>query len=493
MRRTLFNCLSASVVPVLVLARIVAAQDIATTQPGSQPSLIRKLTPNDVLMFNGQEYFNGDKTYGVPQDYAKAMDCFRKAADAGDAKAMWDIGVIYDRGGGVPRDHAQAMIWYRKSADAGNALAMYWLGELCASGPPKNRDYAQAIAWFSKAVAAGDQDANPMIDYCQRQVAYLQQHPSAQPSTQPTEAQTSAGALATLAPNVPSTQPVQQQIAEQTGNPLPTSQPTPSDGIDTAADALANGLIYFTGYGGTPQDYSKALYWFRKAAESGNAEAITHIGEMYAGGLGVPKDVDQAKICYARAIQKGDARAMYDMGEVYLDDVPSSQRHASDDAKYALYDYQQALDCFRQAQAADAGDAMAKNDAHLSIQTCQERLSDIEPTSPRFEVIQCPLKAELMFRLDTVTGDTWLLVQQQDGGIGWKQMNRIFKPSPPGGDIMGWEDLAPQGRVNFKIFTSTLRADCTMLINVNTGDTWDCENDPKTGSLIWTPMKSQGF
>ena len=41
---------------------------------------------------------------------------------------------------------------------------------------------------------------------------------------------------------------------------------------------------------GVPKDYKQAVYWFRKAADQGNAGAQYNLGAMYAKGEGVPKD-----------------------------------------------------------------------------------------------------------------------------------------------------------------------------------------------------------
>ena len=45
---------------------------------------------------------------------------WRRRAEAGDAKAMCDLGCIYDEGSGVPQDTAQAKMWYKRSAQHGN-------------------------------------------------------------------------------------------------------------------------------------------------------------------------------------------------------------------------------------------------------------------------------------------------------------------------------------------------------------------------------------
>jgi len=54
-----------------------------------------------------------------PPDYADAMKLFRLAADQGDAKAQYSLGVMYDQGEGVPQDYAEAVKWYRLAANRG--------------------------------------------------------------------------------------------------------------------------------------------------------------------------------------------------------------------------------------------------------------------------------------------------------------------------------------------------------------------------------------
>jgi uncharacterized protein len=48
---------------------------------------------------------------GVPQDYTAAMSWFRKAAEQGEAKAQFNVGIMYAHGQGVPRDDVQAHKW----------------------------------------------------------------------------------------------------------------------------------------------------------------------------------------------------------------------------------------------------------------------------------------------------------------------------------------------------------------------------------------------
>ena len=44
---------------------------------------------------------------GVAQDYTQARQWYEKAAAAGNAQAMYNLGWLYEHGQGVARDNAQ--------------------------------------------------------------------------------------------------------------------------------------------------------------------------------------------------------------------------------------------------------------------------------------------------------------------------------------------------------------------------------------------------
>ncbi len=68
------------------------------------------------------------------------------------------------------------------------------------------------------------------------------------------------------------------------------------------------GVLYENG-NGVPKDYQQALFWFRRAAEHGNAMLLTSLGRMYEHGNGVPKDVVQAQKWYILGAGGGDKLA----------------------------------------------------------------------------------------------------------------------------------------------------------------------------------------
>ena len=75
----------------------------------------------------GRRYANG---WGVAQDYGQARQWWEKAAAAGDAGAMHNLGWLYENGEGVAQDYGQARQWYEKAAAAGNEFAKKRLQEL---------------------------------------------------------------------------------------------------------------------------------------------------------------------------------------------------------------------------------------------------------------------------------------------------------------------------------------------------------------------------
>ncbi len=94
----------------------------------------------------GLMYRNG---HGVPQDDAEAMGWWRKAAEQGNAGAQNNLGVMYRNGHGVPQDDAEAVGWYRKAAEQGYATAQHNLGVMYGKGLGVPLDYAQAHMWFN--------------------------------------------------------------------------------------------------------------------------------------------------------------------------------------------------------------------------------------------------------------------------------------------------------------------------------------------------------
>lgn len=83
----------------------------------------------------------------------------REAADAGDAKAIFEVGSRYADGRGVKADMAAAAKWYEKSAELGFAPAEYRIGNFYEKGIGVTRDVAKAKTWYQLAAAQGNASA----------------------------------------------------------------------------------------------------------------------------------------------------------------------------------------------------------------------------------------------------------------------------------------------------------------------------------------------
>ncbi len=93
------------------------------------------------------------KGHGVPQDDAEAVGWWRKAAEQGNAGAQNNLGVMYRKGQGVPQDDAEAVGWWRKAAEQEHATAQYNLGLMYRNGEGVPQDYAQAHMRYNLAAS----------------------------------------------------------------------------------------------------------------------------------------------------------------------------------------------------------------------------------------------------------------------------------------------------------------------------------------------------
>jgi TPR repeat protein len=135
---------------VVLTAAGFAADDFAATK--------KKAEAGDATAQNnlGLMYDNGN---GVPKDYAEAVKWYRLAADQGLAAAQLRLGLMYDNGDGVPKDSAEAVKWYRLAADQGYATAQFALGAMYWMGKGVPEDLVQAHVWLHIAGANGNQSA----------------------------------------------------------------------------------------------------------------------------------------------------------------------------------------------------------------------------------------------------------------------------------------------------------------------------------------------
>lgn len=79
-------------------------------------------------------------------------------AEAGNAKAQFELAEAYFEGNGIPKDMAKGIDWLRKSASQGYAGAQVTLGYLYQNGVQVAKDPHEAAKWYRKAARQSDKD-----------------------------------------------------------------------------------------------------------------------------------------------------------------------------------------------------------------------------------------------------------------------------------------------------------------------------------------------
>jgi hypothetical protein len=80
---------------------------------------------------------------------------FRKAAEQGDVRSQYNLGILYEMGAGIPVDYAESMKWFQKAARQDHTEAQTILGfryRFHGDGPESR---AEAAKWFREAAEKG--------------------------------------------------------------------------------------------------------------------------------------------------------------------------------------------------------------------------------------------------------------------------------------------------------------------------------------------------
>jgi uncharacterized protein len=112
----------------------------------------------------GCEDRRADKAY-VRGDYDKALADIQFLAHGGEARAQYDLGLMYDKGQGVPQSDAEAMYWYGRAAEQGEPRAQYNLGLMYLNGQGVHPDLVKAYYLISLSASHGDAHALDARDY----------------------------------------------------------------------------------------------------------------------------------------------------------------------------------------------------------------------------------------------------------------------------------------------------------------------------------------
>lgn len=123
-------------------------------------------------------------------------------------------------------------------------------------------------------------------------------------------------------------------------------------------DAQAQFALAFSfAAGPAPQDYTRALEWYQKAADQNHRLAQFNLGQMFAHGQGMPKSDSMALMWIRRAADGGDAGAQYNMGDRYARSCSHGSEMDAAESRIEAYKW------FTLAAAQDYRDALLRSDS----------------------------------------------------------------------------------------------------------------------------------
>jgi hypothetical protein len=107
----------------------------------------------DELIKSKELYFIGER---LPADWYEGLGNWLPLADAGDAKAQFNVGYCYEHGEGINHDLAKAYDYYTKASNQHDPRALYNLGLMYLNGVYVEKSKDHALELLTQAMELGD-------------------------------------------------------------------------------------------------------------------------------------------------------------------------------------------------------------------------------------------------------------------------------------------------------------------------------------------------
>lgn len=197
----------------------------------------------------------------VPKDHKEALSWYKKAAQQGDIKAQFELGVLLWIEGNNEEEKSQGMTLIHQAAEKNLAEAQFMVGSIYGI----RKDINESYKWISRAAEQGDASALNMLG---RYYEWGLGVPK----------------------NIPKAIEARKKSVDL-GNP----------------DAQVSlGEMYEQGRG-VKRDYKKAAELYKLAADQGNGDGQANLGNLYNLGRGVVRDASEAiRLTRLSVAQKND-------------------------------------------------------------------------------------------------------------------------------------------------------------------------------------------
>ena len=246
------------------------------------------------------------------EDNGDLFGTYIEAAQKGDPKAEYCVGVAYETGNGIQMSYPDAVEWYRRSVGKGYLDAMNNLGWMYQRGYGVGQSDSEAFRLFSVAAESGNQFAQDSLGWMyENGKGTLQSFEEAARWYQKAVDQHNSGAMAHLGWLYANGQGVPQSCEKAIDLFMRSSE------LGDSYGQYSIGCLYENGQG-VERNHVEAMKWFMISAKQGEHVAIHEIGWLYENGLGVEQDYAKARQCYEVASSKGNSTSYNNLGWLYV-------------------------------------------------------------------------------------------------------------------------------------------------------------------------------
>lgn len=151
---------------------VIASELLGCDEPDPLPKSVRELI--EALLFDafaagnadalndlGAQYYDGSR--GFDQDFTKAVNCYKLAAEKGSRQAQENLGYCYYYGRNMPVDYEKAFHYFALGAFDGHLISLYKIGDMYQNGYYVEKNPAEAFRIYSHCLNTMTDDAAPLV------------------------------------------------------------------------------------------------------------------------------------------------------------------------------------------------------------------------------------------------------------------------------------------------------------------------------------------
>jgi len=245
------------------------------------------------------------------------IEKLRKVAEGGDDRAQLRLGNAYYFGrGGVAVDYEKAFKWYKRAADAGNPSALFNLGLCYDCGNGTGKDKFKAYECYKNAAEFGLPQAKYNLALI---LAKGLRGSDGKSVLVPRDAKLAENLFKELCAEnfIPACRELARLYLDSADKSVKAKAKPLLEKAAAAGDPIAMNLLADHLRGKDEGDEAAAVEWLRKAAKAGSVEAIAKLAYRYENGKGVEKNQRKAFDYYKMAAKAGLPMAQAKLGDYY--------------------------------------------------------------------------------------------------------------------------------------------------------------------------------